>query len=42
VKIEAPRGTFDVLPAEQPVRDAIVREVSMTTEIVATAEPVTA
>jgi histidyl-tRNA synthetase len=25
VKIEAPRGTFDVLPAEQPVRDAIVR-----------------
>jgi histidyl-tRNA synthetase len=25
VKIEAPRGTFDVLPAEQPVRDAVVR-----------------
>jgi histidyl-tRNA synthetase len=24
VKIEAPRGTFDVLPAEQPVRDAVV------------------
>ncbi|HEY3070684.1 MAG TPA: histidine--tRNA ligase [Gaiellaceae bacterium] len=24
MKIEAPRGTFDVLPAEQPVRDAIV------------------
>jgi histidyl-tRNA synthetase len=25
VKIEAPRGTFDVLPAAHPVRDAIVR-----------------
>jgi histidyl-tRNA synthetase len=25
VKIEAPRGTFDVLPAEHPVRDAVVR-----------------
>jgi histidyl-tRNA synthetase len=25
VKIEAPRGTFDVLPAEHPVRDTIVR-----------------
>jgi histidyl-tRNA synthetase len=24
VKIEAPRGTLDVLPAEQPIRDAIV------------------
>jgi histidyl-tRNA synthetase len=25
VKIEAPRGTLDVLPAEQPLRDSIVR-----------------
>jgi histidyl-tRNA synthetase len=25
VKIKAPRGTFDVLPAEQPIRESIVR-----------------
>ena len=25
MKIEAPRGTLDVLPAEQPARDAVIR-----------------